>query len=165
MPAVVFSAAVIVLAGCPNPSGPGPDGELELNIPNLNVATWINEPRDDVDHLAPGRPYVLEFWATWCGPCVYSIPHLNELHVALGDQVTIVGITNEDEATVRSFVESMGDSMTYAVGLDPDWLTWSAYMTPYDQTGIPHAFIIVDGEVVNHLHPIYITEETFAPYL
>lgn len=42
--------------------------------------------------------YVLEFWATWCGPCRQTIPHLSELaHKYKEKNITFVGITDEDE--------------------------------------------------------------------
>ncbi len=53
-----------------------------------------------------GDVHVVEFWATWCGPCLVSMPHLSELKQEYGDQVTIIGITNEDEGTVEAFLAS-----------------------------------------------------------
>lgn len=122
----VVSLVVLLLAGCP----PGPDFEFsgDLEVPDLNITQWINEPRSDVDHNATGHVFLLEFWATWCGPCRDSIPHLNAIHRLLGDMVTVVAVTDESASTVESFVQEMGESMEFAVAIDDSDATWDAYM-------------------------------------
>lgn len=112
----------------------------------------------------PGKSYVVEFWATWCGPCKVSIPHLTELAKKHKD-VTFVGVSvwesgrvvNEsDHAKIEAFVKTMGDKMGYNVaadtaagGMDKGW------MDAYGQDGIPAAFIIdQQGRVAYVDHPM-----------
>jgi thiol-disulfide isomerase/thioredoxin len=116
----------------------------------LAVAHWVKgEPVD----ISTGV-HVVEFWATWCPPCRTSIPHLTELQEKFKDRdVNVIGISNEELATVESFVKKMGDKMAYTVAIDAG-ATSKGYMGKYGVGGIPHAFVVKDGEVVWHGHPM-----------
>lgn len=112
--------------------------------PPLRVAAWVKgEP---ISAFAPGRVYAVEFWATWCGPCVAGIPHLTELQHELREHADFIGLTAEDESNtldvVRQFVAAKGDAMDYRVAFDNGTTTWSTYMEAAGQHGIPCAFII-----------------------
>jgi thiol-disulfide isomerase/thioredoxin len=74
--------------------------------PSLNVEHWPNASWTPVTQFEPGQVYVVEFWATWCGPCLLSMPHLAELQSEYADQgVRIVSITQEDLETVAKFLD------------------------------------------------------------
>src|SRR5581483_11860735 len=95
--------------------------EGELNVgdpaPKLEVKEFVKgEP---VKSLEKGKVYVVEFWATWCGPCRATIPHLTELQKAHKD-VTFIGVSvYEREADkVKPFIKEMGDKMDYRVAVD-----------------------------------------------
>ena len=48
-----------------------------------------------------GKPVVLVFWASWCGPCRYEVPHVNQLYRGVGDSAHVIGVNaGEDQATV-----------------------------------------------------------------
>src|SRR5262245_40700130 len=58
--------------------------------PALAIGDWVQgEP---VTGFEKGKVYVVEFWATWCGPCRKSIPHLTKLQAENREAVTIIGI-------------------------------------------------------------------------
>ena len=107
-----------------------------------------------------GRVYVINLWATWCGPCRMEIPGLNRVYEDYRARgVEFVGLTTEnpEEAseTVRDFVEEFG--MTYRVAWgDRETLlklfAWSATQRPGRSTAIPQTFVVAaDGQVVLHV--------------
>lgn len=62
---------------------------------------------------------VVEFWATWCKPCLRTIPHLTDLERRFGEKgLQIVGVSDESAATVRPFVRKMAGKMDYRVAVD-----------------------------------------------
>jgi thiol-disulfide isomerase/thioredoxin len=120
--------------------------------PGIYVRDWFNGSGTVIE---PEKVYVVEFWATWCAPCKKSIPHLNELHKRFQGKATIIGVSNEETDTVRSFVSQRGGGMSYLVGVDEDQKTTKAWMEAAGQSGIPVAFIVNrDRKVVWIGHPL-----------
>ena len=67
-----------------------------------------------------GKTFVVEFGATWCGPCRQSIPHLNQLYQTLKTRnVEMVGISDESTKVVQDYLRKKGDGMSYTVVSDP----------------------------------------------
>jgi thiol-disulfide isomerase/thioredoxin len=136
------------------------------NAPKLQVAKWVQG--QPVDGFEAGKTYIVEFWATWCGPCRASIPHLNELHEKFKDKgIIVIGqdVWEQDESTVAPFLKTMGEKMTYRVALDDKSsqkdgamaLTW---MKAAGQNGIPTAFIInKQGRIAWIGHPMTLNEK------
>ena len=79
--------------------------EIGDPAPALNVAEWIKGPPAVLAEGKGKTVYVIEFWATWCGPCRMSIPHLTELQAKYkGKGVVIIGVSNEQPAKIKDFV-------------------------------------------------------------
>lgn len=129
--------------------------------PQLQVKEFVKgEP---VKSFEKGKVYVVEFWATWCGPCRTSIPHLSELQKKHKDAVFIgVSVWEQDQGKVKPFVADMGDKMAYRVALDEvgsgqgkDGKMASGWMTAAGQNGIPTAFVVNgEGKVAWIGHPM-----------
>ncbi|MCP5518522.1 MAG: redoxin domain-containing protein [Verrucomicrobiales bacterium] len=130
--------------------------ELGIPAPSLQISEWVKgTPQNLADGKGKGL-YVVEFWATWCPPCRTSIPHLTDVQKEFKqDHVTVIGISDEAPAKVRSFVESLGDKMDYVVAIDDARKTSADYMKAFGQGGIPHAFIVDrEGRIAWHGHPM-----------
>ncbi|HEX8878027.1 MAG TPA: redoxin family protein [Phycisphaerales bacterium] len=168
--AAVVLASGIALAvhaepapGAPKPAAIEP-GSMTLGnpAPALNIAKWVkNSP---VQSFEKGKVYVVEFWATWCGPCIKSMPHLSELQKKYaGKGVTIIGVTSEDPRNnlqgVESMVEKKGDTMGYTVAWDNGRATNEAYMTAAAQSGIPTAFIVDQNGVIAWIGSPFVMDE------
>jgi len=133
----------------------------------LTIATWA---KHGPVKLADGKGktiFVVEFWATWCGPCKESIPHLTKLQRKFKDKgVVFVGVSPEDASTVKSFVKTMGAKMDYAVAVDDRGWTTSAYLEAFGIDWIPHAFLIdKDGKIAWHGNPMAELEDVIEAVL
>lgn len=80
-----------------------------------------------------GQKLIVNFWATWCPPCVAEMPSLEELYVDYKDKVVFVCVTNDDEATIRKFMNKHKYSLPIyrAVSSAPNILKTGTLPTTY----------------------------------
>ena len=110
-------------------------------------------------NLAKGV-HVVEFWATWCGPCKVSIPHLTEMAKKYKGKADFTGVSvwengPDQIGQVKKFVAAMGPKMDYNVAFDGDKKAMATnWMTAAKQNGIPAAFLVKDGKVLWIGHPM-----------
>ena len=130
--------------------------EIGDDAPPLMIKKWIKGDKLKLEDAKNRDIVVIEFWATWCGPCRMSIPHLTELQEKFEkDRVRVIGISTEDTSTVMNFVHGMGKKMEYTVAVDNDGKTYGSLMTEFGVQGIPHAFIVDrKGKIAWHGHPM-----------
>lgn len=129
------------------------DSESHLKIgdpaPILQPMTWIKgEP---VTHYDRGRIYVVEFWATWCPPCIDAMPQLTALQSKYRDKLTVVGVNvlesamgQGDENSVRAFVSKGRPAMGYTVAMDDPMKqpVFTGWMISAGLCCLPTAFIV-----------------------
>ena len=129
--------------------------------PALKVKSFVKGT--PITKFDPSKIYVIEFWATWCGPCKISIPHLTELQKQ-NPKVSFVGVSilEDDQSLVKPFVSQMGAKMGYAVALDTavgeSGFMAKNWMKASEEPGIPTAFIIKSGKIAWIGHPMEMEE-------
>jgi len=135
--AILAAWTFVVLAAAPAVA----EGLVGKAAPEITATYWLNSPALTLQGLR-SKIVVVEFWATWCGPCRRSIPHLIELYKKYNPQgVAFIGLTDEPREKVEPFVKEL--EMIYPVG------GGSPSLDAYGVTGIPTAFIVdTAGKVV-----------------
>ncbi|MFT3684003.1 MAG: TlpA disulfide reductase family protein [Phycisphaerales bacterium] len=135
--------------------------------PAIKVDSWVKG--NDVKTFEPGKVYVVEFWATWCQPCIESIPHLTKLQ-SEHPELTVIGVASSERMPkadakgkmppdkrldgVKDFVKKQGKNMDYRVAFDGQREMSKTWMAPAQQGGIPCAFIVGhDGKLAYIGHP------------
>ena len=133
---VVVNQCALAQTTSPAPGGDTTIGlELHAPAPDFDLA-YFSAPAGAPDTLAAlrGKVVVLEFWATWCSPCIAAIPHMNDLAEKLaGEPVVFISISRDDDRAVlaqflekypmKSWVAMEGQgrptSQAYGVGFIP----------------------------------------------
>src|SRR5688572_25386226 len=161
--AVMLSAFLALGAAAQQPTR-----EVTLKVgdpaPPLYIESWVKgEP---VKELEKGKVYVMEFWATWCGPCIAAFPHVTELQKKYADKgVTVIGVDiwESERSTVPEFVKKQGDKMGYTVAMEQidagadrnDGKMSKTWMFAAGRNGIPCSFIIDrEGKIAWIGHPM-----------
>jgi thiol-disulfide isomerase/thioredoxin len=125
--------------------------------PTLKVAKWLKG--EAVAEFANDKVYVVEFWATWCLPCIKAMPHLDTLARQHKDKgLVVVALTTEDPnnsgEAVAKFVKEKADKFDFRFAFCDDNTTWKAYMDAAQRSGIPCSFVIGrDGKLAFVGHP------------
>ena len=128
------AAAVALTAGDGTRSGPAPDVGLELfDGTRRTLASYR------------GRPLVVNFWASWCPPCISEMPAFESVHQASKGEIAFLGINTQDSAEAAStVVERTG--VTYDLARDPDAELFAAFKV----FGMPTTyFISPDGVILD----------------
>lgn len=95
-----------------------------------------------------GKVTVIDFWATWCGPCRQVMPSLDSLQKANPDDLVVIGLSDEPEGTVKGYLKK--NPHGYAQAVDPT----RTLNTALQVRGIPHVIVLSsDGVIRWQGHP------------
>src|SRR5690554_3873748 len=135
-------AAGDVVATGPRADAPGGEPSLRPDVPALQVATIDGDGYDLAEHR--GEWVVVNFWATWCSPCLKEMPELSALH-SLREHISVVGLAYEEieVPAMRSFLEA--HPVAYPVAIIDVYDPPADFDTP---RGLPMTYLIApDGAV------------------
>ena len=168
-----FGLAILASAILGVPFVNAQDLTIGSKAPSIDIEHWISNGNDKfkpVKEFEAGKVYVVEFWATWCGPCVMSMPHLKETQEKYADKgVQLISISDEETDVVERFLEkqvrgSAKDdtentyrklTSAYCLTTDPDKSVYEAYMDAAGQNGIPTCFIVGKSGLIEWIgHPM-----------
>ena len=103
---------------------------LWAKAPEFVVEKWLSDKPD-----TKGKYVLIEYWATWCGPCRKSIPLLNKFQKKYGDELVVIGISEESEEDVLKMTEPQID---FHLAID----TKKRMKDELGVFGIPHIIIL-----------------------
>jgi thiol-disulfide isomerase/thioredoxin len=122
---VLCGALVVAVAPVGARGQVGGEGKLPVTLkvgdaaPPLVVGEWVKG--GPVGKLERGTVYVVEFWATWCGPCIFAMPHVTRMQAEYREKgVVVIGVSvwERDRRRVGPFVREAGGRIGYAVATD-----------------------------------------------
>jgi thiol-disulfide isomerase/thioredoxin len=150
MPKKVAGAEAFVVAPPPPPEAQVPLLQDGAVAPDFVANDLAGKPVKLADFA--GKVIVLDFWATWCGPCKAALPHVQQIAAKYKDQgvVVIASCTSDARAAFEQFVrKNQGDYADVLFAHDPlEKKPERASHELYGVAGIPHQFVIGrDGKV------------------
>ena len=120
----------------PPPTTDAPVGiQVGMQAPNFTLQTLAGESFNL--YAQRGKPVFLNFWGTWCGPCVAEMPDMQKLQNTMGDSIQIVGIGVRDTRIQElRFIRRYGYTWTFVLD------SAGEVNNEYENTGIPRSFFI-----------------------
>lgn len=156
--AVGFSFVLAVTAACgggkPDAKTPGSEGgspqggaaSVGHAAPDLSIQTINGKGKVSLESLK-GKVAIVDFWATWCGPCKQSFPKYEELAKKHAGQLEIVGVSVDDEQNgVAQFAKETG--ATFAIG----WDEGHTIANRWDVKSMPTAYILDATGKIRYVH-------------
>lgn len=137
--------AIVFLYSCKQNTTPVNETEAQIGFkaPNIAFKQLLNDNEtqsylyDYTEDLI-----ILDFWATWCGPCISSFPKMNGLQKEFGDQLKIIAITDESSERIKTFLKNRPQQ--FSIAIDEDVSINSYFKHVY----IPHYVILDKNKVV-----------------
>ncbi|MPR13139.1 TlpA family protein disulfide reductase [Microvirga tunisiensis] len=144
------------------------DDVLRMNspAPPIEVESWLRG--QPLASFEPGTVYIVEFWATWCGPCVAAMPHLVQLQETYRDSgLEIVGVAASEHAptadeartTLEAWLADKFPNLNFRIAFDHTGEMKELWMEASLAFGIPTAFVVDrDGHIAFIGHPMQLDD-------
>jgi len=131
MQRALLLATVLLIAGCARTTGPAPAQDFSIQLFDGSEFSLSGHLADD------GRPVLLNFWASWCGPCKEEMPALEAFSRAHPEILVVgVAVTDQEQPARQFALVELG--VTYPTGIDLD----GSISELYDFLGLPTSWLI-----------------------
>lgn len=140
--AIGDAPGIVALPPDLNPTGEAPEATPGRVAPDFE----LRSPDGALVRLSSfrGTPVLVNFWASWCGPCRAEAPDLNDLEADLSDHLVVLGVNQQESlSAVEEFVGEF--SLSYPIVLDRDGGVSLAYRVG---RGLPVSFLVSSDGVV-----------------
>ncbi len=129
----------------PSGDGTAPHVDLTGQTAPAFALEGLDEPPTTLDEVRDGRPAVINFFASWCAPCVREMPGIEALHQELGDRVQFMGVSEDlTDDDARALVAETG--VTYPIGRDRS----GDILAAYQGIGMPTTVLVsADGTITS----------------
>jgi thiol-disulfide isomerase/thioredoxin len=164
MKRLLAATIAVVLAAAAAADVPPVEPGRTLNVgdpaPTLKVSRWLQG--EDANLFEPGRAYVIEFWATWCGPCIAILPELADLQSDYKDRgLTCVAVTVRDPDNslekAIGFVKRKGPKLPCRFAYTDDASMWDTWIKAAGKSVIPCAFVVDKTGCIAYVgNPVYL---------
>lgn len=139
--AALLTAGSVLMAATPKSEWlENPENQKKMagkKAPALKLTQWTNSKELNLEKLK-GKVVVLDFWATWCGPCLASVPHMNEMQKKYKGKVVFIGVCHPKGSEKLAQVVK-GKKIQYPVAIDIN----QEAIKKYGINGYPD-YIIID---------------------
>ncbi len=141
---------IICITSCKNENT---IAELGKTVPNYKFSNILNSKQSQISlNDLKGKPVILEFWATWCGPCIPAMKKLDSLKNQFGDKIEIITISHENQQRLEQFIKNSQTSLRV--------VSDTTHKKNFKYKVIPHSIIIDKNGVVRAItSPKNINEE------
>ena len=118
-----------------SPPSKQPASEEEAVVPAPDFTVYDGEQNPVKLSQYSGKPIVLNFWASWCGPCQMEMPHFEQAYLDLGEDVQFLMVNmtggRETRKSAQDFLDEMGYTFPVLFDLDMDALyNYQVYSLP-----------------------------------
>lgn len=110
--------------------------------PKLFINKWI---KPDNPKNLQNKPLLIDFWGTWCAPCIASFPHINQLSETYKNKINFLSITTDDEKILSKFLSRI--ELNTFIATDKDGQTTKGFKIE----SIPAAYLIDTQGVIQWL--------------
>ena len=137
------------------------ESKLGKKSPDLTFNKILNFEKSEATLIDfKGKIVILDFWATWCSPCIESFPHLEELQYKFPNDLQIITITSDPEVRIKRFLENRKTSLPIVIDEKKD------FSEIFPHWVIPHTVLIDKSGIIKVIAtPSEITEELITKIL